>query len=405
MGKYIKKHLEAADEGKLRLINFVSFLLGFSQALLTYVASDYFRQSIGIDNVSVFYFIAYSISLILMLNLHKFINKLGKATVFFLFFFLQICFIALLIFAQPSAMGISLLILYIISANLIFVSLDIILEAYSEDRVSGRIRGLHLTVYNAGFILGPLLSTRLLSEFGFDGLFTVAMVIYMGIFIIGLLGLRGGNSKFQQKLTVSDLVKKIFTNRAIMRIYSIAFILDFFYAIMIVYTTLYLLDRGMSWNQLGIIFTIMLIPFVILQYPIGVLADKKFGEKEMMVAGIIIMGISAGSIFFIETNSVLVWGAVLFMTRVGAAMVEILRDSYFYKIIDGRDMDIISFFRTATSVGYMVATALSALLLVILPVKFVFLLIATVVLAGLYPALNLIDNKSEAELTKRKKYA
>jgi MFS-type transporter involved in bile tolerance (Atg22 family) len=137
---------------------------------------------------------------------------------------------------------------------------------------------------------------------------------------------------------------------------------------------------------------------VILQYPVGVLADKKLGEKEMLIFGILIMGISAGSIFFIETNSVLVWGGMLFITRIGASMVEILRDSYFYKIIDGRDMDIISFFRTATPVGYMVATALSALLLVIMPVKFVFLLIAAIVLMGLYPALKLVDNKCEAEM-------
>lgn len=397
MREKTKRHIESKDDGKLKLINFVSFLLGFSQALLTYVASDYFRQAIGIENVSVFYFVAYATSLVVMLNLHKFINKFGKATVFFLFFFLQICFIAFLVFAQISTIGIALLIGYLISANLTFVSLDIILESYSEDRASGRIRGLHLTVFNAGFLLGPFLSTRLLSNFGFDGLFTVAMVIYMLVFVVGLLGLRNGNSKFHKKLTVSDLVKKIFTNKAVMRIYSIAFILDFFYAIMIVYTTLYLLDRGLSWDELGIIFTIMLVPFVILQYPIGVLADKKFGEKEMLIAGIVVMGISAGSVFFIETNSVLVWGVVLLITRMGAATVEILRDSYFYKIIDGRDMDIISFFRTATSIGYIVATALSAFLLIVLPVRFVFLLIAAVVLMGIFPALKLVDNKSEAE--------
>ena len=86
----------------------------------------------------------------------------------------------------------------------------------------------------------------------------------------------------------------------------------------------------------------------------------------MMVTGIIIMGISAGSIFFIETNSVLVWGAVLFMTRVGAAMVEILRDSYFYKQVDGKDVDLIDFFRTAASAGYIFATLLSAILLIFL---------------------------------------
>jgi MFS family permease len=287
---------------------------------------------------------------------------------------------------------------YIIVMNLAWVALDIILESHSEDKRSGRIRGLHLTILNAGILLGPFLSTRLLSKFGFDGLFFAAMVMYMVVFIVGLVGLRGASHRFHQKLTISDLVKKIFVNRDVMKIYAVSLALEFFYALVIVYTPLYLLDRGLSWNQIGIIFTIMLIPFVLLQYPLGMLADKKLGEKEMLVTGLIIMGFSAGSIFFITSNAVWVWGAVLFATRIGAAVIEILRDSYFYKKIDGRDMDVISFFRTAGSIGYISATAISALLLIVFPMKYVFLLVAIAVLAGLYPALKLVDNKCEKEI-------
>jgi len=393
-----KKHIEHVDEKKLRFLNLISFLFGFTCALLSYVLSDYFKQSTGSNNVSVFYFVAYTLVLIGLLNLHKLINRFGKYTVFFLLFFLQICFVSFLIFVKPSGMGIFLLMLYIIVVNLAWVSLDIILEAYSEDRRSGRIRGLHLTIMNAGILLGPFFSTRLLSTFGFDGLFLAAMVMFMLVFIISLLGLRGANHKFMQQLTTRDLVKKIFVNKDVMKIYGVSLTLEIFYALMVVYTPLYLLERGLSWNQIGIIFTIMLLPFVLLQYPLGALADKKFGEKELLIAGIAIMGVSAGSIFFITSSAVWLWGMTLFVTRIGAAMVEILRDSYFYKRIDGRDMDVISFFRTACSVGYMLAAALSAMLLVAFPMKSVFLLVAVLVLLGLYPAIKLVDNKSEAEM-------
>lgn len=398
MTKKLQKHIEHADEKKLELINLISFLFGFSQALLMYVLSDYFRQALGSDNVGVFYFISYSIILICLLNLHKFINKFGKLTMFFLFFFIQICLVAFLIFVQPSLIGIVLLMMYIVAINLTLVTLDTVVESYSEDKKSGRIRGLHLTILNAGILLGPFLSTRLLSNFGFDGLFFVAMVINMVIFMIGLIKLRGSNYKFQQKLTVADLAKKILINRDVMKIYSIAFILEFFYALMIVYTPLYLLDKGLSWNQIGVIFTIMLLPFVVLQYFVGRLADKKFGEKEMLIGGLIIMGLSAGALFFVTSSAVWIWGCILFLTRVGAAIIEVLRDSYFYKKIDGRDVDIISFFRTAVSVGYISATAISALLLIVFPVRYIFLLIAVVVLLGLYPAFKLVDNKCEKEM-------
>ena len=391
-------HIEHGDKKKVGFINFISFLFGFSEALLIYVLSDYFRQAIGFNNVSVFYFVSYAVALVGLLNLHKLINKFGKATVFLFFFFLQICFIALLIHVRPSLVGIILLILYIIANYLALVMVDIILESYSEDKRSGRTRGLHLVIVNAGFILGPFLSTTLLSRFGFDGLFMTSMIIYMVIFIIGLLGLRGVNHKFEQKLTVSDLMKKILVNGDIMKIYAISFVLEFFYALMVVYTPLYLLDRGLSWSQIGIVFTIMLIPFISLEYFVGFLADKRLGEKEMIIGGLLIVAISTASIFFITSNAVWIWASVLLVTRIGAATIEVLRDSYFYKKIDGRDMDIISFFRTAVSVAFITSTAISALLLLVVPVKYTFLLVALVALLGLYPALNLVDNKSEIEL-------
>ena len=152
MTKSESKHIENHDERKIKLINFISFLFGFAGALLLYVLSDYFREALGSDNVSIFYFIAYAISLLGMLNLHKLVNKFGRSTVFFVFFFLQICLISFLIFVQPSVLGIILLMLYLISTNLAWVALDVILESYSEDKRSGRIRGLHLTIMNIGIL-------------------------------------------------------------------------------------------------------------------------------------------------------------------------------------------------------------------------------------------------------------
>jgi len=399
-----KKHKERLNDGKLRLITFISFLLGFSQSLLVYIESSYFKLAIGSENVSGFYFFAYVVSLIGLLNMHKIIKRLGKSTSFFLFFFLQIFAMALLTMVPPSILGIFLLTVNIITSYLMYVILDIIMESYSEDKKSGRIRGFHLMAISAGFILGPLLSTKILEKYDYSGLFFISMLIGMVIFVIGLVGLRGGNNKFDANITVSDLVKKIFVNKDLMRIYWISFILEFFYAIMTVFTPLYMLDIGMTWAQIGIVFTIMLLPFVIVDYPIGIIADKKLGEKEMIIFALFVMAFSTLSIFFIKTNSIFVWGFVLFMTRIGAAMIETLRDSYFYKKIDGDDMDIISFFRTSKSSGYISAAAFSAIILAIFSVKIMFIFLAFVILLALYPAFNLVDNKSESELKSRRKH-
>ena len=154
----------------------------------------------------------------------------------------------------------------------------------------------------------------------------------------------------------------------------------------------------MEWEKIGIIFTFMLVPFVLLQYPAGILADKKIGEKEMIIAALVIMGLSTFSIFFINSTSIIIWIAILFLTRIGASLLEILRDSYFYKRIDGYDVDIVEFFRTSRSVGFIAASIVSGILFLFLPMKFAFIIIAIVVLSGLIPAFNLVDNKSEEEI-------
>jgi len=48
--------------------------------------------------------------------------------------------------------------------------------------------------------------------------------------------------------------------------------------------------------------------------------------------------------------------------------------------------------------GYILATFFSTLLLIVFPVKAIFIFIAVVVVSALYPATQLIDNKCEKEL-------
>ena len=98
------------------------------------------------------------------------------------------------------------------------------------------------------------------------------------------------------------------------------------------------------------------------------------------------------------TGTVAMWAIMLFATRIGAALIELLRDSYFYKRIDGHDVDLINFFRTALPVAYICATILSSFVFIFLPVKFAFVLTGLVVLSALYPAFKLQDNKCEAEI-------
>ncbi len=391
-------HQENFDRKKIKLINWITFLFGFAHSLTAYIISSYFQQVSGKDNVSIFYLIIFAIVLVILLNLHKLIKKFSKSIVFLAFIIIFAVAALSLSYLSVFWAGAVILIVNIIFFNLAFVVRDVILESYSEDKMSGRIRGLNLTIMNTGFILGPFLSAKILENGSFQTIFLIQFFIASLAFILAFFGLRKVNHRFKATVTLHTLFNKMLKRKNIMRIYYISFILSFFYCLMIIYSPLYLRSIGMEWEKIGIIFTFMLIPFVLLEYPVGLLADKKIGEKEMIITALIIMGLSTLSIFFINSNGLIIWATVLFLTRIGASLLEILRDSYFYKRIDGYDVDIVEFFRTSRAIGFIAASIVSGILFLFLPMKFVFIIIAIVIFSGLIPAFNLIDNKSEEEV-------
>ena len=394
-----KVHKEQLDRKRIWVANGVSLFMGFSQAILVYVLSSYFKLASGSENVGIFYGIAYIILLAIILNLHKIMHLLGKANVYFFALIAKIIAITALMSVSPSGMGIVWVVVYLIAVNIEWTTLDSILESYSTDRKSGRIRGLHLTIINAGFILGPFISAKVLDYAGFHGIFIFSFIASALTLAVALPAFRNTNHRFEQRLKVLDVIRKAIANKDILRIFYISFVLEFFYALMVIYTPIYLVDLGYSWDSIGIIFTIMLLPFVILQYPMGILADKKFGEKEFLIGALFLMGISTCAVYFVGVASVIVWGLILLLTRVGAASIEILRDSYFFKKIDGHDVDMINFFRSAVPVAFIAGTIISSCVIFFFSIKPIFVVIGLVVLSALYPAFKLRDNLSEGEIT------
>lgn len=393
-------HNEKIDRKKVHFINISSFLMGFTASLLAYVMSSYLKEVMHTDNVGVIYLLSNLVVLLVLLHLHKIIYIFGKSSILHIIVFFKVIAIAGLLFFPVSFTGIWFMVLYIITGALSWTVLSTILESFSVDNESGRIRGVHLSVTNAGYLMGPLLSTQLLNKYGFDGIFFVSLLVYMTIFIFDLIYIKKTNHKFIKKIDAMAMLKKVFKRKNIMRIYYVSFALEFFYALMIIYVPLYLLEKGFSWDQLGVVFTLMLIPFVLVQYPAGLIADKKTGEKEFLLFSFFILGLSTLLFYLSDSSEIMVWGTILILGRIGAALVEILRESYFFKRIDGNDVDIIDFFGTARPVASIVATSISSIMLFFYSTNAIFLLVAIVCFSAIYPTFKLANNRVEKNLQK-----
>ena len=197
----------------------------------------------------------------------------------------------------------------------------------------------------------------------------------------------------KRDLSVYVVIKKMLRRKDIMRVYYASLMLELFYCVMTIYTPLYLLSIGLSWTEIGKIITVMLIPFVILQIPLGIIADKKTGEKEWLVVGFLIISISTAAISMFNIPMVYLWMFLLFLTRIGASIIQVMRDAYFYKKIGPQDIDFIDYFRTTKSIAFVLGTMFFSLFLVVLPLRMVFLMLAVLMFTALSPILRLHDTK------------
>lgn len=170
------------------------------------------------------------------------------------------------------------------------------------------------------------------------------------------------------------------------------FLLQFFYAWMVIYTPIYLHTYiGFDWQAIGIIFTIMLFPFAILEAPLGQLADERFGEKEMLTAGFIITAITTALLAFIPNADFWLWAAGLLATRIGASAIEIMNETYFFKKNGENHPDILSLFRMTRPMAYIIAPLIATFLLQFLSYQYLFIVLGGIMLLGLRYSLTLRD--------------
>jgi MFS family permease len=163
---------------------------------------------------------------------------------------------------------------------------------------------------------------------------------------------------------------------------------------MIIYIPIFFTKTiGFTLSESTLIISIALISFVLLQIPMGIIADKYIGEKEIMTAGLIIMGLSTMSIAFFDVHSFYFWATLLFITRVGASMVEIMTDTYLFKKINDDSVNILGFYRAIRPIAYIISPILASVLLIFVDINYLFLILGIIVLFGVKFSLGIKDSR------------
>lgn len=333
-------------------------------------------------------------SVIVLFLLPKILKTFGNYRAALSLILFEVVAILVLGFTTIPIIAILSLISVIVLIRSIGFSDDIFLESLSEDKSTGGIRGFFLTATNSAWVISPLIAGYILGNDQYGRLYLSASLFLIPLFIV--IAGRFNNFKDPDYRTLPAIKSfhQLERRSNIRKIILSNVVLRFFYSWMVIYAPIYLHQHlGFAWEEVGLVFTIMLLPFILLEYPLGWLADKRFGEKEMLSIGFIILAVATASLSFITSRELWVWAALLFMTRVGASFVESMSEIYFFKKVDGESSNLISFFRMTAPLAYLIGPLVATFLLYFIDIRYLFLALGVMILWGLRYSLTIQDTR------------
>ncbi len=273
--------------------------------------------------------------------------------------------------------------------------LDLLLEAtIAREGTTGRIRTLFLSAGNIALVCAPLIGGMVLdSGESYWRVFAVAASTLLPfIFIMAISKLPQGTSP--TFVTMVETGTCLVEDKDLRAVAIAHGALQFFYHLAPLYIPLYLHNvLHMPWSQLGWMFAVMLLPFALLEYPVGWLADQKWGDKELMVGGFLLMASAFAALALVTpTTTILVILIILVMNRSGAAIVEAMSEGHFFRRVSEADAVTVSLFRMTRPIAALIAPIIGSILLSIAGYGTLFVVTSLIIgIVGVTQALRIRD--------------
>ena len=364
-------------------IYWASFFVTLHYALLLYINSSFLEKFFSEQQTSLIYTASAIITLCTLSVIPHLINRYRRYWVTLtLLVITAIAAFAMSISTNKFLLG-GLFLAINTTAIVLRLLLDIYLEQFSRNADTGAVRGIELTVINIAIAISPFLAAYILAGEHYERLYLVAaLVLIPGIATVYTFLREVPHHQFDER-NVRKALSHIWQVTSLRTMFLANLLLEFFYAWMVIYMPVYLTRTiGFSWAEIGIIFSIMLLPFVFFELPLGAIADRTESESEILTLGFVIMALFTGSLVFLHSNNIYIWALILFMTRVGAAAVEIMSESHFFRNISVDDANLVGTFRDTRPLAFIAAPLLGSVIIGSFGYNGIFLGLAALMLWG-----------------------
>lgn len=394
----LRKRLRHQPKRRMIPLYAATLLLIFHSFLVAYINSSFLEQFIPTASVGTIYTIGAALSVLIFLFVSRVLHRVGNFKLSLTLIILNFIAITGMAFADELRVAVPLFLVHLISVPLILFNLDVFMEEQigNNEGTTGGKRGLLLTLSSLIGAISPLVSSLLIDSAtnSFSYAYILSASALVPVMCILLFYFRDFSDPEYDEIDLFSAIRTFWEQANVRNVFLTHFTLQMFFMLMVIYTPLYLTGViGLSWAEFGVIMLFAQLAYVILEYPIGLIADKYIGEKEMMGFGFLIMAISVSWMAFVSVASVLVWSIIMFTTRVGASLVEATSESYFFKQTKSNDAQVISFFRLTRPLSYVVGALFASLSLLYLPFNLLFVVFAALMIPALFLTLNIEDSK------------
>jgi MFS family permease len=356
--------MHAIIRNKLLVVSYLLTLLyALHYGIPLYATSSYLHQFYGSATVSLLYMLGSIAALLGSMSVAKYIRK-----------FHSYGFTSALVVAEiivTTAFGITqnpyliapFFVIHFLLQTLLYICLNVFIESFSKNAEVGSIRGLFLTLLNIGILISPIIAGAVLSVASFSTLYIVASCMLIPFLFLVRIYLYHIEEPAYERIDMLQAFRRAWHNKNIRAALIAEFIVQCFYAVMIIYSPIYLATIGIQLTvYLTLILPFALIPLVVLPYELGYLADTKYGEKELMIGGLLILTATAFLCVIVTSSNPAVWILILLSSRIGAACVETMAFTYYFKKVGPEDASLTALFSNALSFATITVGAVGILI-------------------------------------------
>ncbi len=295
------------------------------------------------------------LALIASINIAKSVKKFHTYGFTFGIALAEIVVITLFGYTQNIYLLPALFVVHFILQVLLYISLNIFIENFTLHAKVGSVRGLFLAVFNLAVLVAPFIGGTILKYYSFTALYMVAASMLIPYLFFAHKYLKHIKEPAYHQINLFGAAKEAFKNKNLRAAIIGELVVSSFYATMVIYSPIYLTSIGVPLTDyMMIILPFALIPLVVLPYELGYLADKKFGEKEMLIIGLLILTVTTLLFAVITTTTLWAWIVLLIVSRIGASFVETMSFTYYFKKVGAEDPSLTALFINTQGMGMLI---------------------------------------------------